>query len=39
MKIEMKVVLDTDEPKDQALAERLMALLEDLREILEDANS
>lgn len=39
MKIELKVVLDTDEPKDKALMERLMDLLEDLREILEDANS
>jgi hypothetical protein len=39
MKIEIKVVLDTDEPKDQAVMERLMDLLEDLREMLEDANS
>jgi len=39
MKIELKVVLDTDEPKDKALMERLMGLLEDLKEMLEDANS
>jgi len=34
MKIEIKVVLDTEEPKDQALMERLMALLEDIKEML-----
>jgi hypothetical protein len=39
MKVEIKVVLDTDEPKDKALMERLMALLEDVKEMLEDANS
>jgi hypothetical protein len=38
MKVEFKVVLDTDEPKDQALAERLIALLEDIREMM-DADS
>jgi len=38
MKVEIKVVLDTDEPKDKALIERLMELLEDLRDRL-DADS
>jgi len=38
MKVEIKVVLDTDEPKDKALMERLIELLEDLRDRL-DADS
>jgi hypothetical protein len=38
MKIEIKVALDTDEPKDKALMERLIELLEDLRDRL-DADS
>ena len=35
MKVEIKVVLDTDEPKDKALMERLIELLEDLRDRLD----
>jgi hypothetical protein len=38
MKIEIKIVVDTDEPKDKALMEKLMGLLEDIKEML-DADS
>lgn len=38
MKVEIKVILDTDEPKDQAIMERLMTFLEDIKELV-DASS
>lgn len=38
MKIEIKVIIDTDQPKDQALAERIIQLVEELKEKL-DADS
>ena len=34
MKIEIKVVIDTDEPKDQTLVEQIMQLVEDIKERL-----
>ena len=36
MKVEVKVVVDTEKPKDEKLVVKLIELLEDLKEQLDD---